>query len=57
MLITVEQMDTSVVGKKKNLYEPNFSKAAVLRLTGWCYKLLLYANESYDDHAVFFSND
>ena len=48
-MITLEQVNTSVVKKKKNLNEQNF--------VVWCCKLLSYANESCDEHAVYFGDD
>ena len=33
-LITLEQANISVVEKKKNLYEQNFSETSMVRLTG-----------------------
>ena len=46
-LITLEQVNTSVVGKKRTIL---ISKG---KLIGCC-KLLLYANKSYNEHAVYF---
>ena len=53
-LITLEQVITSVVEKEKNLKEQNFDGET--NGSGCC-KLLLYANESCDEHAVFFGDE
>ena len=46
LIITLEQVNTSVVGKKNNLNQQNFY--------GQCCKFSLYAIESRDEHAVYF---
>ena len=48
LIITLEQVNTSVSGRKKktNLNQENFD--------GKCCKFSLYANDSCDEHAVYF---
>ena len=48
-LITLEQVNTSVVTKKEDLHEQNFDGKA--NRSG---ELSLYANESSNEHAIYF---
>ena len=46
-LFILEQVNTSM------FYEQNVSKTSMVRPTGRCCKLSLYANESCDEQAIF----
>ena len=49
-LVTLEQVNTSVVKKKRRILR---TKTSIVRLV-CCRKLSLYANESCDEHAYYF---